>query len=47
MHGFILQKDRKIPDDILQMIEQLEVEEAEAEKNSQHAQSNGGSGGPQ
>ena len=47
MHGFILQKDRKIPDDILQMIEQLEVEEAEAKNTSQPAQSNDGSGGPQ
>ena len=47
MHGFFLQKDRKIPDDILQMIKQLEVEEAEAEKTSQPAQSNDGSGGPQ
>jgi hypothetical protein len=47
MHGFIIKKDRKIPDDILQMIEQLEVEEAEAKKTSQPAQSNGNSGGPQ
>jgi len=42
-----LKKDRKIPDDLLRKIEQLEAEEAEAEMATQRAQSNGGAGGAQ